>query len=227
MDAVISGTPGIKVRPGEGKSGRKKSKPRRWAIEDKVIMGYVPEDKNFYTTDAFTDYAIERLEEYKNEDKPFLLYLPYTAPHYPLHAWPEDIARYRGKYMIGWDWLRKQRYARQVKMGIIDPKYKISPRNKRVPAWDTLSDKEKDEADLRMAVYAAMIDRMDQGIGRVMEKVKELGKEKNTLVLFLSDNGGCGKTLDRTPDIPPGPIESYRTIGPAWANASNNTVPEI
>ena len=90
--------PGIKARPGEGKPGRKRKSPRRWAIEDKVIMGYTPEDKDFYTTDAFADYAIARLEEYKNESKPFLLYLPQTAPHYPLHAWPEDIAKYRGKY---------------------------------------------------------------------------------------------------------------------------------
>ena len=84
-------------------------------------MGYVPEDKSFYTTDAFTNYAIERLEEYKNESRPFLLYLPYTAPHYPLHAWPDDIAKYRGKYKIGWDILRRQRYKRQIEMGMLNP----------------------------------------------------------------------------------------------------------
>ena len=213
--------PGTKARPGEGKPGRKRPTPRRWAIEDKVIMGYVPEDKDFYTTDAFADYAIERLEEYKNEDRPFLLYLPHTAPHYPLHAWPADIAKYRGKYKIGWDKLRGQRYKRQIKMGILDSKYALSPRDERVPSWDSLSDSEKDQADLKMAVYAAMVDRMDQAIGRVLAKVKQLGKWENTLVLFLADNGGCAETPDKTPGIPPGPVEGYRALGPAWANASN------
>ncbi len=213
--------PGIKARPGEGKPGRKRANPRRWAIEGKAIMGYTPEDKNFYTTDAFADYAIARLEEYKNENKPFLLYLPQTAPHYPLHAWPEDITRYRDKYKIGWDKLRLQRYRRQIEIGMFEPKYKMSPRDDRVPSWDSLSDSEKDRADLKMAVYAAMVDRMDQAIGRVLAKVKEIGKWQNTLILFLSDNGGCPETPDTTPDIPPGPVESYRALGPPWANASN------
>jgi len=188
--------PGIKARSGEGKPGRKRAEPRRWAIEGKAIMGYTPEDKNFYTTDAFADYAIARLEEYKNEVKPFLLYLPQTAPHYPLHAWPDDIAKYRGKYKIGWDKLRPQRYKRQIEMGMFDPKYEMSPRDERVPNWDSLSDSEKGQADLKMAVYAAMIDRMDQAIGRIFAKVKEIGKWENTLILFLADNGGCPETPD-------------------------------
>jgi len=213
--------PGIKARPGEGKPGRKRAEPRRWAIEGEAIMGYTPEDKNFYTTDAFADYAIARLEEYKNESKPFLLYLPQTAPHYPLHAWPEDIARYRGKYKTGWDKLRTQRYKRQIELGMFDPKYEMSPRDELVPSWDSLSDPEKDQFDLKMAVYAAMVDRMDQAIGRVFAKVKEIGKWDNTLILFLADNGGCPETPDTTPDIPPGPVEGYRSVGPEWANASN------
>ncbi len=214
--------PGTKARPGEKPPGRKgKTRVRRWAIEGKAIAGYVPEDKNFYTTDAFSNYAVARLEEYKNEDKPFLLYLPYTAPHYPLHAWPEDIARYRGKYKIGWDALRKQRYERMIKMGMFDKKFAASPRDPGVPAWKGLSEKEKDDWDLRMAVYAAMIDRMDQGIGKVLAKVRELGKAENTLVLFLADNGGCAERVNRTPSIPPGPVESYRSVDPPWANASN------
>ena len=213
--------PGTTARPGEGLPGRKHSGLRRWAIEGKAIEGYVPEDKNFYTTDAFTDYAIDRLEEYKDEDRPFVLYLPYTAPHYPLHAWPDDIAKYRGKYLGGWDELRKERYKRQVKMGIIDKKFAPSPRHPDVPAWDTLTEKEKDAADLRMAVYSAMIDRVDQNIGRLMKKLRQLGEDDNTLIMFLTDNGGCPETPDTTPDIPPGPVEGYRTVGPEWANASN------
>ena len=212
--------PGVEARAGEGLPGRKgQNRLRRWAIEDKVIMGYTNPDKKFYTTDAFTDYAMERLDEYKGEDKPFVLYLPYTAPHYPLHAWPEDIAKYRGKYKIGWDEIRKQRFARMNKMGIIGPNHKLSPRASK--AWDELSEKQKDEEDLKMAVYAAMIDRVDQNLGRLFAKVKELGKSENTLILFLTDNGACPEQPNTTPRIPPGPVESYRTVSVGWANASN------
>jgi len=212
--------PGLKARPGEGPPGRKgKTRVRRWAIEDKVIMGYTSPDKDFYHTDAFTSYAIDRLDEYKDEDKPFILYLPYTAPHYPLHAWPKDIAKYRGKYKIGWDEIRKQRFARMTEMGIIGPNHKLSPRTSR--AWNDLSDQQKDEEDLKMAVYAAMIDRVDQNLGRLFAKLRELGKWNNTLIMFLTDNGACPEQPNTTPDIPPGPVESYRTVSVAWANASN------
>ena len=212
--------PGLKARPGEGPPGRKgKTRVRRWAIEDKVIMGYTSPDKKFYHTDAFTSYAIDRLDEYKDEDKPFILYLPYTAPHYPLHAWPEDIAKYRGKYKIGWDEIRKQRFARMNKMGIIGPNHKLTPRASR--AWDDLTDQQKDGEDLKMAVYAAMIDRVDQNLGRLFAKLRELGKWNNTLIMFLTDNGACPEQPNTTPDIPPGPVESYRTVSVAWANASN------
>jgi len=213
--------PGAEAREGEGKPGRKKKSLRRWAIEGKAIMGYTNPDKEFYTTDAFTTYAIERLEEYKDEDKPFLLYLPYTAPHYPLHAWPEDIARYRGKFMDGWDKIREQRYQRLIEMGLIDPAYKLSPRDEGARTWDSLSEKEKDEEDLKMAVYCAMIDRVDQNLGRLFEKVKALGQWDNTLIMFLSDNGGCKEQPNTTPGIPPGPVESYRTVSVGWANCSN------
>lgn len=213
--------PGTKARPGEGAPGRKRPSARRWAIEGKAIMGYVPEDKNFYTTDAFADYAAARLEEYKAEDKPFLLYLPFTAPHYPLHAWPADIAKYRGKYRIGWDELRKRRYKRMVDMGLIEKKWALSRRDRSSTEWASLSDKDKDQWDLRMSVYAAMIDRMDQAIGKVLDTIRKLGKADNTLVLFLCDNGGCAERVNRTRNIPPGPVESYRSVDPAWANASN------
>ena len=211
--------PGINARPGEGLPGRKRKSLRRWAIEDKVIMGYTSPDKKFYHTDAFTSYAIDRLDEYRNEDKPFVLYLPYTAPHYPLHAWPEDIAKYRGKYKIGWDEIRKQRFKRMNEMGIIGPDHKLTPRASK--AWDDLSDEQQDAEDLKMAVYAAMIDRVDQNLGRLFAKVKELGEWDNTLIMFLTDNGACPEQPNTTPDIPPGPVESYRTVSVGWANASN------
>ena len=212
--------PGLKARPGEGPPGRKgKTRVRRWAIEDKVIMGYTSPDKKFYHTDAFTDYAIDRLDEYKEENKPFVLYLPYTAPHYPLHAWPEDIAKYRGKYKIGWDEIRKQRFKRMNDMGIIGPNHKLTPRASK--AWEDLSEEQQDAEDLKMAVYAAMIDRVDQNLGRLFAKVRELGKWDNTLIMFLADNGACPEQPNTTPDIPPGPVESYRTVSVGWANASN------
>ena len=212
--------PGLKARPGEGPPGRKgKTRTRRWAIEDKVIMGYTSPDKKFYHTDAFTSYAIDRLDEYKGEEKPFVLYLPYTAPHYPLHAWPEDIAKYRGKYKVGWDKIRKQRFKRMKEMGIIGSNHKLTPRASK--AWEDLSEEQKDAEDLKMAVYAAMIDRVDQNLGRLFAKVKELGKWENTLIMFLTDNGACSEQPNTTPDIPPGPVESYRTISVGWANASN------
>jgi arylsulfatase A-like enzyme len=212
--------PGLKARPGEGPPGRKgKTRVRRWAIEDKVIMGYTSPDKKFYHTDAFTSYAIDRLDEYKGEDKPFVLYLPYTAPHYPLHAWPEDIAKYRGKYKIGWDEIRKQRFKRMNEMGIIGSKHKLTPRASK--AWDDLTEEQKDAEDLKMAVYAAMIDRVDQNLGRLFAKVKELGEWDNTLIMFLTDNGACPEQPNTTPNISPGPVESYRTVSVGWANASN------
>ena len=211
--------PGTNARPGEGLPGRKRKSLRRWAIEDKVIMGYTSPDKKFYHTDAFTDYAIDRLDEYKDEDKPFVLYLPYTAPHYPLHAWPEDIAKYRGKYKIGWDEIRNQRFKRMNEMGIIGPNHKLTPRASK--AWDDLPEKQKDAEDLKMAVYAAMIDRVDQNLGHLFAKVKELGEWDNTLIMFLTDNGACPEQPNTTPDIPPGPVESYRTVSVGWANASN------
>jgi arylsulfatase len=215
--------PGLK-RPGENEPGRKSPDEQRpWSIDGKVLQPYTPSDKDFYSTDAFTDCALEYLSRYGKDDNPFFLYVAYTAPHFPLQAWPEDIAKYRGKYKIGWDVIRQQRYERLLKLGLIDKQWKLSTRDTHVQKWDDVKD--KDSHDLEMAVYAAMIDRMDQGIGRIMAKVRQLGIEENTLVLFLSDNGSCAEDYrafnSTAKEIPPGPMESYRTLGVSWANASN------
>ena len=217
-----------KQREGEPAPGRKRSSWRRWGIEDKEYQPYTPEKKDFYTTDAFGDYALKYLDEYYGRQaspadrrKPFFLYTAFTAPHYPLHAWPEDIAKYKGKYMIGWDKLRQQRYARQIEMGLLDKSVRMSPRDAGNPKWDDVPADQRAGWDLKMAVYAAMIDRMDQNIGRILRKIEALGKLDNTLVLFLSDNGGCSERVHKTPDIPPGALPSYRTVDPPWANASN------
>jgi arylsulfatase A-like enzyme len=193
--------------------------PRQMARDDDP---YVPEGDHFYMTDAFTDNAVRFLEEH-DQTKPFMLYLAYTAPHWPLHALPDDIARYKGKYNIGWDALREQRYKRMIELGIINPKWPLSPRDDEVPPWDSVDN--KDDWDLRMAVYAAMIGRMDYGIGRVLETLRKMGADENTLVLFMSDNGGCHERIRKdkliTPGALPGERGSYVAYERNWANASN------
>jgi arylsulfatase len=179
-----------------------------------------PDSPGFYMTDAFTDHAVKLVGEYARKPEPYFLYLAYTAPHWPLHARPDDIAKYRGKYRKGWDELRRERHERQIASGIVDAKWGITPRDPQVPAWDSIGD--KDAQDLRMAVYAAQIDRLDQDIGRVLAKVRETGTEENTLVMFLSDNGGCAEeNIKGEQAVPPGPAESFTSYRRPWANASN------
>jgi arylsulfatase A-like enzyme len=158
--------------------------------------------KNYYSTDAYTDHALEFIEQNKNSGKPFFLYLAYQAPHWPLQALPEDIAKYKGKYMQGWDKLRITRFKKMQASGIIDPQIKLSPRDGKVPDWDSLSQEEKVYWDDQMAVYAAMIDRMDQNIGRVRAKLKELGEADNTVIMFLSDNGASNETINPNGFLP-------------------------
>lgn len=215
--------PGPK-RAGEPEPGRKlttvpRGYPRRWAIDDQEFLPYETSESDFYSTDTFTDYALEYLESYKDEENPFFLYVAYTAPHYPLQAWPEDIEKYKSTYDIGWDSLRNQRHARLKELGIIDKNLALPERDEVVPAWDSITN--KDDWSFTMAVYAAMVDRIDQNVGRLLDKLDQIGERENTIVIFLSDNGGCAEDANYTPDIPPGPVESYRAVGASWANASN------
>ncbi len=194
---------------------------RQMASDDQP---YQPPKEGFYMTDAFTDHAVTLLDEHGRDERPFFLYLAYTAPHWPLHALPEDIARYKGKYLKGWDRLREERYQRMVKMGLISEKWPLSPRDRGNQPW--AEEKDKDLMDLKMAVYAAQIERMDRGIGQVLDKIRQLGKEQNTLVMFLADNGGCHEGGPRGFDnrnngLPPGGVDSYMSYGQSWANASN------
>jgi arylsulfatase len=177
--------------------------------------------QGFYTTNANTDYAIEFLDQEVKPGTPFFLYVAYNAPHYPLQALPEDIARYRGQYMKGWDALRKERHERQIQQGLVKAEWGMAPRDEDVPAWDSLSEEKKREEDLTFAVYAAMIDRVDQNIGRLLTKLETMGAADNTLLLFVSDNGACPFQRTRTPEIPPGPAESYWTYHKGWAQVSN------
>ena len=147
---------------------------------------------NFYLTDAIADESASYIREHDAED-PYLLYVAFTAPHFPLHAPAEDVERYRGRYRIGWDELRRRRHAELAGLGILDENWDLSPRDPEAPAWEDAPD--QDWEDARMAVYAAMIDRMDQGIGKILDAVRASGQWENTLIIFLSDNGGSAEFL--------------------------------
>lgn len=192
---------------------------RRMARDDKP---FTPEGDNFYITDAFTDAAVSFIEAPRPAGQPFFLYLAYTSPHWPLHALPADIERYRGKYRQGWDALRAERHARQIRMGLVDSRWKLTPRDDRAPAWADTPEADRDALDLKMAVYAAQIDRMDQNIGRLMAALRRSGAADNTLIMFLADNGGCAEEINRgEKGVPPGGADSFMSYGLPWANASN------
>lgn len=191
-------------------------KGRFLVLDDKVI----DPPAEWYATDAFTDYAVQFLDEAATKDKPFFLYLAYTAPHWPLHAKPADIDKYRGKYTGGWDALREKRHRKLIEQGIVDKSWPLTPRDKNDKPWDEINKKE--EWAQRMAVYAAQVDCMDQGIGKVLAKLKAMNAEENTLVLFFSDNGGCAENIERAKgNAEIGTPESFTSYKRAWANASN------
>ena len=209
--------PGLQ-RPGEGEPARKSAK-RKWGIDDKLFQPYTPEERDFYTTDYFTKYALQWLEDIKADEKPFFLYLAYTAPHDPLMAWPEDIARYEGVYKEGYEKIREERFLRQKKSGLIDDNYHLSTPTYR--NWDNLTEKEKYEEERKMMVYAAMIDRLDQNIGKVIKKLEETGKVDNTLILFISDNGASAEVVNIEGSGEIGSLTRWTSLGSSWANVSN------
>ena len=183
-------------------------------------------DTSRYLTQAITDFAVQSIDRIKDRQNPFFLYLAYNAPHWPIQALPEDIAKYKGKYRQGWDALREARYRKLVSLGIIQKEWKLSARYDKAPDWSALSPAEKEQWDTRMAIYAAMIDRMDQCIGQVLEKLKAIGRERNTLVLFVSDNGGSADTVREWSYVTqktgePGSVNSIDSYDPPWGNASN------
>jgi arylsulfatase len=193
-----------------------------------------------YKTDLITDFAVQFIAEAAAQDRPFFLYVAHYAPHWPLHAKPGDIAKYRERYrQLGWDEARAQRHRRLIESGLIRADAELPPRDARATAWSDA--RFKDWEAERMATYAAQVDSLDQSVGRVMEALRRAGADTNTLVLFLSDNGASDQPmntqLDRPgqtwradgtptrvgnrPDIQPGPADNFVTAGPAWANVSN------
>lgn len=198
--------------------------------------------KDYYITNALADTAIAYVNTYAKDNRPFFMYLAFTAPHWPLHALPEDIKKYEEVYKPGWDFIRNERYERIKKLHIFgDANNFLSPRFPN-DDWDKNPNKEWDAR--AMTVHAAMVDRMDQEIGELIKTLKMNGQYENTLILFLSDNGAssemCQNFIKGKNDRPdqtrdgrqiiypknkkdalPGEETTFSSIGPVWANVSN------
>lgn len=164
---------------------------------------FTPPLEGFFTTDAYTEYAVRQIREHRGQARPFFLYVAYNAPHWPLQARPETIAKYRHSFDAGWDKVRVARYERLQAMKIIGPKEPIAPRPARLPAWENLAPGKQATWKEWMAIYAAQVEEMDTGIGRILAALRESGAETNTVVLFFSDNGGAAerpvKTIGHAP----------------------------
>lgn len=219
--------------------------PRVHFLDDRALPAVKPGD-GYYATVAMADHAIDFLAEHadKYREQPFFMYLAFTAPHFPLHALPADIARYRDRYLEGWDVVRERRWQRLRDAGVVDcglslldpaftPRYfkpkwleMIGPGEiEHAVAWKDLTPEQQRLQATKMAIHAAMVDRMDQEIGRVLQQVRAMGAWENTLIVFLSDNGADSTLLvrgdghDRT--AAPGSAASFLCLGPGWASSSN------
>ena len=209
-----------------------------------------PPPKDQYLTDLWAEHAASFVTDLAADKKPFFLYAAFNAPHWPIQAPEEVVQKYAHRYAAGWDALREERHKKQLAMGLVSPKWPITPRDPRVPAWDHADD--KDWEMRRMAVYAAMIDRLDAGVGRILESVEKAGLTENTLILFMSDNGGNAEELGRgqrtapdahegprhgnvntggcedrmtcagnVPGVMPGGENTFQSIGIPWGNCAN------
>ncbi|MFZ4593479.1 MAG: arylsulfatase [Verrucomicrobiaceae bacterium] len=213
---------------------------------DDVPVTPPADEKGYYATIATADHAIECLKDHaaNHASKPFFHYIPFIAPHFPLHALPEDIAKYQDKYLAGWDKMRKARFARQKEMGItnttlstlepeVGPPYAFPEAmaalgsgevNRPLP-WTELTDEQRRFQATKMAIHAAMVDRMDQEIGRIIAQLKSMGAFENTLIMFASDNGASAEIMVRNgghdPQAAPGSAGSYLCLGPGFSSACN------
>ena len=176
---------------------------------------------DFYLTDAISDTTVKYIDRHfsTTKDTPMFMYVAYTAPHWPLHAVQTEIDKYRKRYGAGWDKLRQERFERQKKLGIVAQRTQLSPRDQQVEAWASLDEEAQHEMAMRMAIYAAQIDVMDQGIGRIVQKLKEKGQLANTLILFLSDNGACAEFISsgKSKDVT-GKEDTFESYRIQWAN---------
>jgi len=213
---------------------------------DDVPVKVPADEKGYYATVATADHAVDCLKDHaaNHASKPFFHYVAFIAPHFPLHALPEDIAKYRDKYLAGWDRMRAERHARQKQMGLtntalsavereVGPPYafpeaiaKLGPGEVNRPlAWDSLNDEQRRFQATKMAIHAAMVDRMDREIGRIIAQLKAMGAFENTLILFASDNGASAEIMVRDgghdPQAEMGSAATYLCLGPGFSNACN------
>lgn len=178
-------------------------------------------DDDFYTTDANVDYAIQFIDEALKEKKPFFQYIAFNAPHYPLQAKEQDVKKYKGRYAPGWDKVRRARYQRQIEMSLINDKHALSPRPDYIPAWEELTPEERAWEESRMEVFAAMVDCVDQNVGRLVSYLKKRGAYENTLILLCSDNGACPFERTRGKELKPWDPKSYWCYDVGWAHVGN------
>jgi arylsulfatase len=220
--------------------------PKNHALDDEPLPAI--KTNGYYSTTAIAQHAIELLTAHqaKFKGQPFFLYLAFTCPHFPLQALPEDIAIYKNRYVAGWEALRQERYARMNKMGLINcslsklqrdvaPGWNLSEEKLRdeigpgeigrAVAWDSLTAEQKVLQPIKMAIHAAMIHRMDIEIGRVLDQIKRMGVDDNTVIFFASDNGASAEQIIRGDrhdrSAPPGSAQTYLSIGPGWSSAAN------
>jgi arylsulfatase A-like enzyme/predicted esterase len=215
-------------------------------FKDDVALPPVEKDSGYYGTTALADHVIEVLKDHatNHAEAPFFHYLAFAAPHFPLHALPEDIALYQDAYTEGWDVIRARRWEKMRQLGLLDgelsrPEADLGPPyhfpdalailgpgeiNKPAP-WKSLTDAQRKFQADKMAIHAAMIHRMDLEIGRVFNQIKVMGQWENTLVLFLSDNGASAEIMVRDdghdPTLPPGSAGTYLCLGPGWSTVAN------
>ncbi|MCM8535899.1 MAG: arylsulfatase [Lentisphaeraceae bacterium] len=206
-----------------------------------------PANKDFYYTEDISKTAVEFIEDHKS-DKPFFLYVPHVAPHWPIQAPESAIDKYQERYEVGWDKLAEVRKKKMIELGLIDKKWKYPKRNAESLAWDEVKPEYKKWYARRMATFAAMVDIMDSGVGQIMDSLKKKNILENTIVIFLSDNGGCAEEigpkgraknfpletrdgrkirLGNDPAIMPGPEDTYATYGQEWAGFSNTPFREF
>lgn len=221
--------------------------PRNHELDDRPLPA-VPPGTGYYTTTEYATRMVQFLAEHARDhgDKPFLAYLAFTVPHFPLQAPAEDVARHAGRYDVGWDFIRERRWARTVELGLfrggnaplepdVVPHWNLAEAELRrqvaqaevaraVP-WGPLSPGEKRFQAAKMAIHAAMVDRMDREIGRVLDQVRAMGAWDNTVTVFASDNGASAEFLNRgdrhDPGAAAGSAGSYLCLGPGWSSAAN------
>ncbi|MGY8770109.1 MAG: arylsulfatase [Pirellulales bacterium] len=200
-----------------------------------------PPEGDFYYTEAINDYACKVIEKH-DAIKPFFLYVPHVAPHWPLHARESDIKKYEKRYLDGWDKLAENRRKQLLKSGLLDANWPMPPPHQKSFRWNEIDPIHRKWFARRMATYAAMVQSLDDGIGQIIETLRKRQMLENTLIIFLSDNGGCAEEigplgrakgfplttrkgkkirLGNQPDIAPGPEDTYASYGLEWAQLSN------